>query len=49
LLSRHPELPFGVGIELRPIDEEMNARWEARQAGCAKKREEMPENAEVRP
>jgi hypothetical protein len=30
LLSEHPALPFGIGIELRPIDEEMNARWEAR-------------------
>jgi hypothetical protein len=49
LLSRHPALPFGISIELRPIDEEMNARWESRQAGCDKKREEMPENAEVRP
>jgi hypothetical protein len=33
LLSGHPALPFGIGIELRPIDEEMNARWEAREAG----------------
>jgi hypothetical protein len=31
LLRAHPALRFGVTIEIRPIDEEMNARWEARQ------------------
>jgi hypothetical protein len=31
LLSNHPALRYGVTIEVRPIDEEMNARWEARQ------------------
>lgn len=31
LLSRHPGLHFGISIEIRPIDDEMNARWEARQ------------------
>jgi hypothetical protein len=30
LLSTHPVLRFGVVIEIRPIDEEFNARWEAR-------------------
>jgi hypothetical protein len=30
VLSKHPALRFGVVIEIRPIDEEMNARWEAR-------------------
>jgi hypothetical protein len=29
-LSQHPALPFGVAIELRPIDEEMNRRWETK-------------------
>jgi hypothetical protein len=31
VLSKHPALRFGVAIEVRPIDEEMNARWETRQ------------------
>ena len=31
LLSHHPALRFGVTIEVRPIDEELNERWEARQ------------------
>jgi hypothetical protein len=31
LLSKHPGLRFGVTVEIRPIDEEANARWEARQ------------------
>jgi hypothetical protein len=26
-LSKHPALPFGVAIELRPIDEEIARRW----------------------
>lgn len=30
VLSKHPCLRFGVSIEIRPIDEEINARWEAR-------------------
>ena len=30
LLSNHPALRFGVAIEIRPIDEETTARWEAR-------------------
>jgi len=30
-LSRHPALPFGVAIEIRPIDEETTRRWEAKQ------------------
>jgi hypothetical protein len=32
VLSQHPALKMGVVIEIRPIDEEMNARWEARKA-----------------
>jgi hypothetical protein len=28
LLSKHPALPFGVTIELRPIHAEINKRWE---------------------
>ena len=32
VLSKHPALRFSVVIEIRPIDEEMNARWEARKA-----------------
>jgi hypothetical protein len=31
LLSNHPALRYGVTIEVRPIDEEMNARWEVKQ------------------
>ncbi|HEV3299076.1 MAG TPA: YciI family protein [Planctomycetaceae bacterium] len=31
MLSKHPVLPFGLAIELRPIDEEMNRRWENKQ------------------
>ena len=31
LLSTHPALRFGVTIEVRPVDEEINERWEARQ------------------
>jgi hypothetical protein len=31
LISTHPALRFGVTIEIRPTDEEMNARWAARQ------------------
>ena len=31
LLSKHPALPFGVAIEIRPIDEEISRRWEAKQ------------------
>src|SRR5262245_42041945 len=30
LLSTHPALRFGVVIEVRPINEAINARWEAR-------------------
>jgi hypothetical protein len=30
VLSGHPALKYGVVIEIRPIDEEMNAQWEAR-------------------
>lgn len=30
MLSKHPALPFGVAIEIRPIDEEINKRWEAK-------------------
>jgi hypothetical protein len=33
LLSTHPALRYGVVIEIRPVDEAMNARWEARKAG----------------
>src|SRR5262245_44783010 len=29
MLSKHPALPFGVAIEIRPIHEEINKRWEA--------------------
>ena len=31
LLSKHPALPFGVAIEIRPIDEDINKRWKAKQ------------------
>jgi hypothetical protein len=31
LLSNHPALHFGVAIEIRPIDDEMNRRWRANQ------------------
>jgi hypothetical protein len=31
MLSKHPALPFGLAIELRPIDQEMNTRWETEQ------------------
>jgi hypothetical protein len=31
LLSEHPALPFGVVMEIRPINEEINRRWEAKQ------------------
>jgi len=31
LLSKHPCLCIGVSIEIRPIDEDMNARWETRE------------------
>jgi hypothetical protein len=30
-LSKHPALPFGVAIEIRPIDLEITRRWEAKQ------------------
>ena len=30
VLSGHPALRYGVVIEIRPIDEDMNAQWEAR-------------------
>jgi hypothetical protein len=29
LLSNHPALPFGVGIEIRPINEEIARRWQS--------------------
>ena len=32
LLSGHPALRFGVVIEIRPVDEDMKARWDARKA-----------------
>lgn len=32
VLSQHPALRYGVTIEIRPVDEELNARWEARQS-----------------
>jgi hypothetical protein len=28
MLSQHPALPYGVALELRPLDEQMNRRWE---------------------
>jgi hypothetical protein len=31
MVSKHPALPYGLTIELRPIDQEMNTRWETRQ------------------
>jgi hypothetical protein len=31
MLSKHPALPFGLAIELRPIDEEISRRWETLQ------------------
>jgi hypothetical protein len=30
LLSKHPALPFGVAMEIRPIDAETSRRWKAR-------------------
>jgi hypothetical protein len=30
LLTNHPALRYGVTIEVRPIDEELNERWETR-------------------
>ena len=36
VLCKHPALQFGVVIEIRPIDEEMNARWEAGKARLRK-------------
>jgi hypothetical protein len=32
MLSKHPALPFGVVIEIRPIDEAISELWEAKQA-----------------
>ena len=32
LLSGHPALRFGVVIEIRPVDEDMKARWDAKKA-----------------
>jgi hypothetical protein len=29
LLSKHPALPFGLTIEIRPLDEEIARRWES--------------------
>jgi hypothetical protein len=31
MLSRHPALPFGVVMEIRPIHEEISKLWEAKQ------------------
>ena len=31
LLSKHPALPFGVVMEIRPNHEEISRRWEAMQ------------------
>jgi hypothetical protein len=31
LLSKHPALRFGVGIEIRPINEAMDLRWQSLQ------------------
>jgi hypothetical protein len=31
MLSKHPALPFGLTIELRPMDYEINRRWAAMQ------------------
>jgi hypothetical protein len=45
LLSNHPALRYGVTIEVRPIDEELNERWEARQnriKNDAYRRSEIP-------
>ncbi len=30
MLSKHPALPFGLALELRPLDEQMNRRWESK-------------------
>jgi hypothetical protein len=32
VISGHPALRYGIVIEIRPIDDEMNAKWEARKA-----------------
>jgi len=45
LLSNHPALRYGVTIEVRPIDEKLNERWEARQNRIktgADRRSEIP-------
>jgi hypothetical protein len=31
MLSKHPALPFGLVIEIRPIDQETHERWEIKQ------------------
>ena len=31
MLSKHPALPYGLALELRPLDEQMNRRWEIKQ------------------
>jgi hypothetical protein len=36
LMSKHPALGFGVTIEVRPIHNEINARWEAREEQAKK-------------
>jgi len=30
MLSKHPALPFGLALEIRPLDEQMNQRWETK-------------------
>jgi hypothetical protein len=35
MLSKHPALPFGLAIELRPLDEQMNRRWETKHGRAA--------------
>jgi hypothetical protein len=45
LLRNHPALRYGVTIEVRPIDEALNKRWEARQnriKNDANRRSEIP-------
>ncbi len=31
MLSKHPALPYGLALELRPLDEQMNRHWEIKQ------------------
>jgi len=32
MLSKHPALPFGIVIEIRPMEEAFDHRWQAEKA-----------------